>query len=70
MIQNERHIEEQEQKLDSYTGGINAALSGYLLLIYDKLLTISTAADETAVRKATTMDNGIMREDDIIAWGK
>ena len=32
MIQNERHIEAQEQKLDSYTGGRNEDLSGYSLL--------------------------------------
>ena len=70
MIQNERHIEAQEQKLDSYTGGRNAALSGSLLLRADKLLTISTAVDETADSKATTLANGIMSEDEIIAWGK
>ena len=70
MIQNERHIEAQEQKLDGYTGGINAALSGYLLLIADKLLTIYIAVDEKADRKATTLANGIMSEDEIIAWGK
>ena len=46
MIQNERHIEAQEQKLDSYTGGINAAISSSLLLISDKLLIISTSLDE------------------------
>ena len=70
MIQNERHIEAQEQKLDSYTGGINAALSGSLLLRSDKFLTISTAVDETADSKTTTLANVIMSEDEIIAWGK
>ena len=30
MIQNERHIDPQEKKLDSYTGGRNAALLGPL----------------------------------------
>ena len=45
MIQNERHIEAQYQKLYSYTGGINADLSGSLLLRADKLLTIYTAVD-------------------------
>ena len=70
MIQNERHIEAQEQKLDSYTGGRNAALSGYLLLRSDKFLTIYTAVDETADSKATTFANGIMSEDEIIAWRK
>ena len=70
MIQNERHIEEQEQKLDSYTGGRNAALSGSLLLKADKLLTISTAVDETADSKSTKLANGIMSEDEIIAWVK
>ena len=34
------------------------------------MLTISTAVDETADSKATTLANGIMIEDDIIAWGK
>ena len=67
MIQNERHIEAQDKKLDSYTGGINAALSGSLLLIDDKMITISTVVDETANIKATTLANGIMSEDDIIA---
>ena len=52
MIQNERHIESQDQKLDSYTGGINAALSGSLLLRADKFFAISTALDETADRKS------------------
>ena len=70
MIQNERHIEAQEQKLDSYTGGINLALSGSLLLRTEKLITISTSVDETADIKVTTLANGIMSKDDIIAWGK
>ena len=70
MIQNERHIESQEQKLDSYTGGLNAALSGSLLLRAEELLTISTGVHKTADIKATTLANGIMREDDIIDWGK
>ena len=70
MIQNERHIEAQDQKLDSYTGGRNAALSVSLLLRSDKLLTISTEVDETSNRKATTSAHGIMSEDDIIDWGK
>ena len=69
-IQNERHIEAQEQKLDSYTGGRNSALSGSLLLRAKKLLTISTAVDEIANSKATTLANGIMSEDEIIDWGK
>ena len=67
MIQNERHIEAQEQKLDSYTGGRNADLSCSLLLRSDKLLTISTAVYETTDSKATTLDNGIMSEDEIIS---
>ena len=70
MIHNERHIENQVQKLDSYTGGINTALSGYFLLRADKFLTISTAVYETANIKATTLANGIMSEDEIIDWGK
>ena len=70
MIQNERHIESQEQKLDNYTGGINAALSGSLLLRAAKFLTIYTAVDETADSKAITLANGIMSEDEFIAWGK
>ena len=70
MIQNERHIEDQEQKLDSYTGGRNADLSGSLLLRADKLLTISTAVYETSDSKATTLANVIMSKDDIIAWVK
>ena len=41
MIQNERHIDAQEQKLDSCTGGRNANISGYLLLRAGKMLTIS-----------------------------
>ena len=69
MIQNEGHIESQEQKLDSYTGGINAALSDSLLLRDDKLLTIYTSVDEAADSKATTLANGIMSADDIIIWG-
>ena len=60
MIQNEKHIEDQEQKLDSYTGGINAALSVSVLLRANKLITISTSVDETADSKATTLANGIM----------
>ena len=64
------HIKAQEQKLDSYTGGINASLLGSLLIRADKLLTVSTAVDETANSKATTLANRIMSEDDIIAWGK
>ena len=63
MIQNERHIEAQDQKLDSYTGGRNAALSGSLLLRAKTLLTISTAVDKTAGSKATTLANGIISED-------
>ena len=70
MIRNERHIKAQEQKLDSYTGGRNAALSGSLLIRADKFLTISTSVYETADIKATTLANGIMSEDEIIAWGK
>ena len=70
MIQNERQKESQEQKLDNYTGGRNADLSGYLLLRADKLLTISTAVDEIAYIKSTTLANGIMSKDEIIAWGK
>ena len=70
MIQNESHIEAQEQKLDSYTGGRNVVISGSLLLRADKLLTIYTAVYETSDSKATTLYNGIMSEDEIIAWGK
>ena len=70
MIQNERYIDAQDQKLDSYTGGRNADLSGYLLLRANKLLTVSTAVYETADSKATTLANGIMIEDEIIAWVK
>ena len=70
MIQNERQIEAQEQKLDSYTGGRNAALSDSLLLWARKLFTISTSVDETDYIKATTLANGIMNKDDIISWGK
>ena len=70
MIQNESHIEAQEQKLDSYTEGRNVVISGSLLLRADKLLTIYTAVDETDDSKATTLANGIMRKDEIISWGK
>ena len=70
MIQNERHIDAQEQKLDSYTGGRNADLSGSLWFKSHKLITISTALYETSDGKATTLTNGIMSEDGIIAWGK
>ena len=70
MIQNERHIEAQEQKLDIYTGERNAALLGSLLLRAEKILTISTAVYETDDNKATTLANGIMSEDEIIAWVK
>ena len=70
MIKNERHIEAQEQKLDSYTGRRNAALSDSLLLRDDKLLTIYTSVDEAANSKATTLANGIMSKYEIIAWGK
>ena len=34
------------------------------------MLTISTAVYETADSKATKLDNGIMSENEIIAWGK
>ena len=70
MIQNERHIEAQELKLDSYTRGRNAAISGSLLLRADILLTISTAVYETSKCKATTFENVIMRKYYIIAWRK
>ena len=70
MIQNERHIDAQDQKLDSYTGGRNTDISGSLLFRADKLLTISTAVYETSDSKTTTLANRIMSEDDIIAWGK
>ena len=70
MIQNERHIDAQEQKLYSYSGGRNADLSGSLLLRADKFLTISKAVYETTDSKATTLANGIMSEDEIISWGK
>ena len=33
------------------------------------MITVSTAVDETADSKATTLANGIMNEDEIIAWG-
>ena len=45
-------------------------LSGSLLLRADRLITISTALYETSDGKATTLTNGIMSEDGIIAWGK
>ena len=70
MIQNQRHIDTQYQKLDNSTGGRNADLSGYLLLIANTLLTVSAAVYETADRKATILSNGIMSEDEIIAWEK
>ena len=70
MIQNERRIDTQAQKLDSYTGGRNADFSGSLLLRSDKLLTISTVVHKTADIKDTILANGIMRKDEIIAWGK
>ena len=35
-----------------------------------KFLTIYTAVYETSDSKATTSANGIMSEDEIIAWGK
>ena len=70
MIQNEKHIHAQEQKLDSYPGGINADLSVSLLLRAEKLITISTAVYETSHSKATTLITGIMSADDIITWGK
>ena len=41
-----------------------------MLLRAKKFLTISTAVYETADSKATTLANGIMSEDEIIAWGK
>ena len=34
------------------------------------MIAISTAVDETADSKATTLANGIMSKDGIIAWGK
>ena len=70
VIQNERHIDAQEQKLDSYTGGKNADLLGSVLLRADKLLIISTAIYETADIKATILANLIMSEDEIIYWVK
>ena len=70
MIQNESHIESQEQKLDSYTGGRNVSLSGSLLLRAEKLLNISTEVYETADSKSTTLANGIISEDEVIAWVK
>ena len=54
MIQNEKHIDAQEQKLYSYTVGRNADLSGPLLLRADKFLTTSTAVHETYNSKGTT----------------
>ena len=48
LIKNERHKEAEEKKLDSYTEGRNAALSGPLLLRSDKLLTYIIAVDEIA----------------------
>ena len=50
--------------------GNSMNLLGSLLLRSDKLLTISTSVYETANSKATTLANGIMSEDDIIAWVK
>ena len=70
MIKNERHIETQDQKLDSYTGRRNSALLDSLLIRSETLLTISTAVDETANIKATILANGIMSEDEIVSWGK
>ena len=70
MIKNKSHLESQQQKLDSYTGGRNASLSGSLLLSADNLLSISRAVYETADSKATTLTNGIMSEDEIFAWVK
>ena len=70
MIQNERRIDTQAQKLDSYTGGRNADLSGSSLLRSDKLLTIYTSVYETNDSKSTTFSNRIVSEDEIIAWGK
>ena len=70
MIQNERHIEAQQENLDSYTGGRHADISGSLLPRADKLLTIYTEVYETADSKAMTLANAIMIKDDIIAWGK
>ena len=69
MIQNERQIYSQEQKLDSYTGGRNADISVSSLLRADKFLTISTEVYETADRKSKTLANGIMSKDEIIALG-
>ena len=42
LMQNERHIDVQEHKLDSYIGGRNADISSSLLLRANKFLTIST----------------------------
>ena len=44
--------------------------SGSLLLRADKLITISTAVDETSDGKSTTLAYLIINEDDIIAWVK
>ena len=63
MIQNERHIDAQDQKLDSYTGGRNTDISGSLLLRANKFLTVYTAVYETADSKDTTLANGIISED-------
>ena len=42
LIKNERRIETQDKKLDSYTRGINAALLSSLPLRSDKFITIYT----------------------------
>ena len=52
LIKNERHIDAQEQKFDSYTGGRNAALSSSLLIRADKLITISKTVDETTDKQS------------------
>ena len=70
MLQNKRQIDAQEQKFYSYNRGRNADISGYLLFRDNILLTISTAVNETEDIKATTLTNGIMSQDEIIAWGK
>ena len=67
MIQNERRIDTQAQKLDSYTGGRNADLSGSSFLRADKLLIISTSVYQTFNIKATSLTNGNMSEYEIIA---
>ena len=46
------------------------ALLVSLLLRAERLLTIYIAVDGTADNKSKTMANGIMSEDEIIAWGK